>query len=148
MMEVDRLVHLQSISDLPFIETNNFPHKIVLKYSVKDNDLQQQYHFQIENALICEPDEIQKQTPELKLISPKLPPNADAHILTKGTICYIFPGDILYNKGVTCGYAVEQSYKWAFGYEFYLREGHWPFAEVKHGQYPIFWGFSRPFIAA
>jgi len=148
MVEVDRFVHLQSLSDLRFVKITNYQQKLLLDYSIRDVDLHQDYCFQVENVLICQPAEIQKQMPILRLVTPRLPPNVDAHILNAGTICYTFPGDLKYNMGLTCGYAVEQSFKWVFGYEFYLRKDYWPFAEMPHGIYPIHWGFSRPHIAA
>jgi hypothetical protein len=146
--EMDRFVHLQSISDLNFIRVENLDSGIIFNYRVTDPDLKNKYDFQVENILISELRQIQFQKPTLKLLSPKIGVNLDIHMLMQGEICYTFPGDILYNKGLTCGYAVEQSVKWAFGYEFYLKKGFWPFKEMPHGIYPIHWGFFRPGIAA
>jgi hypothetical protein len=146
--EVDRFVHLQSISDLNFIKIENLENQIVLNYHLTDTDLDKKYHFQVENYLITDLKQIQFQKPTLRLLSPQINVNLDIHILTKGQICYTYPGDIIYNKGVTCGFAVEQSIKWAFGYEFYLKKGFWPFKEMPHGVYPIHWGFFRPGMVA
>lgn len=146
--EIDRFVHLQSLSDLKFIEITNLEYKIVLHYSVRDKDLKQEYKFEVENYLTHDQKDIYKQSPVVRLLSPQISINLDIHMLTFGQICYTFPGDIGYNKGLTCGYAVEQSFKWAFGYEYYLKNHVWPFSEMPHGVYPIFWGFSRPGIAA
>jgi len=147
-VEMDRFVHLQSIADLNFVNAKNFSDKIVINYIVKDPDLKSEYFFEVQNTLIANSNQIQWQTPLLRLISPKVEVNLDVHMLTYGIVCYTFPGDIKYNKGLTCGYAVEQSFKWAFGYEFYLKKHYWPFKEMPHGIYPIHWGFTRPTIAA
>ena len=147
-IEMDRFVHLRSVIDLNFVVTKNSPSEIVMNYVVKDSDLKCEYFFEVQNTLIANPNEIQWQTPVLRLISPKVKVNLDIHMLINGIVCYTFPGDIKYNKGLTCGYAIEQSFKWAFGYEFYLRKHYWPFKEMPHGIYPIHWGFSRPNIAA
>jgi len=146
--ELDRFVHLQSVSDMPFIKISNFDSKLVLNYRVRDRDLKRDFDFRITNLLLDDQRQICVQSPILQLLYPKVSVNLDIHLLTLGMICYTYPGDILYNKGLTCGYAVEQSVKWAFGYEFYLRKGFWPFKEMPHGIYPIHWGFSRPGIAA
>jgi len=146
--EMDRFVHLQSLSDLKFIKIENLEYKLIMRYSVKDKDLKQEYKFEVENYLIGDQKDIYHQSPVLRLLSPQISINLDIHMLTFGQICYTFPGDIQYNKGLTCGYAVEQSFKWAFGYEYYLKNHVWPFQEMLHGIYPIFWGFSRPGMAA
>ncbi len=146
--EMDRFVHLQSLSDLKFVKIINLEHKLILRYSVNDKDLKQEYKFEIENYLICGQKAIYNQSPIVRLLSPQISINLDIHMLTFGQICYTFPGDIRYNKGLTCGYAVEQSFKWAFGYEHYLKNYVWPFPEMPHGVYPIYWDFTRPGMAA
>lgn len=146
--EMDRFVHVQSLSDLDFVEIENSEDSIKVNYLVKDSDLNNKYEFEVFNALIPDIKLIQWQTPVLRLVSPKINVNLEVHMLMDGIVCYTFPGDIRFNKGLTCGYAVEQSFKWAFGYEYYLKYKKWPFAEMPHGVYPLFWGFSRPGIAA
>ncbi len=146
--EIDRFIHVNSISDLNFINVSNFKDRIILNYVVKDDDLEFEYKFEVTSYLINDREEIQYQTPVLKLLSPSVKVNLDIHMLMNGIICFTFPGDIRYNQGLTCGYAVEQSFKWAFGYEFYLKKHYWPFPEMPHGIYPIHWGFSRPQMAA
>ncbi len=142
--ETDRFVNLQLISDLGFVKVDNLYEKIVLHYCFSDKDLVNKYKFEVEYNLISNPNRHQRVIPKLKLLFPQIQINLDIHMLTKGEICYIYPGDILYNRAVSCSFAVEQSLKWAFGYEFYLKEHYWPFAEMPHGEYPLFWGFSRP----
>lgn len=146
--EMDRFIHLQSLSDLKFVEITNLEHKLIVHYSVRDKDLKQEYKFEIENYLIYDQKAIYIQSPILKLLSPQISIHLDIHMLAFGQVCYTFPGDIQYNKGLTCGYAVEQSFKWVFGYEYYLKNHIWPFPEMPHGVYPIFWGFTRPGMAA
>jgi hypothetical protein len=148
MKEMDRFVHLCSIADLNFIEVRNFETKIVINYTVKDPDLKNVYRFEIENTLVAKMDWIGLQIPYLTLLSPQIKPNLDIHLLSNSNVCYTFPGDIRYNKGLTCGYTIEQSFKWVFGYEFYLKEHYWPFAEMPHGIYPNQWGFYRPAMVA
>jgi hypothetical protein len=147
-IEMDRFLHMESVVDLNFVKKTNFSDRIVMNYTIKDPDLKFEYFFEVQNSLISNSSQIQWQTPLLKLLSPIIKINLDIHMLVNGIVCYTFPGDIKYNKGLTCGYAIEQSFKWAFGYEHYLRNNYWPFKEMPHGIYPIHWGFSRPSIAA
>ncbi|WP_121811477.1 hypothetical protein [Mucilaginibacter kameinonensis] len=146
--EADRFVHLQSLSDFDFVKIKSNEDSIIINYFVRDSDLKHNYEFEVFNTLITDASMIQWQTPVLRLLSPKINVNLEVHMLVDGVICYTFPGDIRFNRGLTCSYAVEQSFKWAFGYEYYLKFRKWPFAEMPHGVYPIFWGFSRPGIAA
>jgi len=148
MREMDRFVHLKSVSDLKFVSVTNFKEKLTMNYNVRDRDLKNNYAFEVENVLLADQSWIRWQTPYLKLLSPAIRPNLDIHLLLDSSICYTFPGDVRYDKGLTCGYAIEQSFKWVFGYEFYLKEHYWPFEEMPHGAYPVYWGFTRPSLAA
>jgi len=75
--------------------------------------------------------------------------HADAHINSKGQICYFYPADLSHKSGISCSYAIKAAIKWADCYDFWIKNpmGGWPCKEMPHGSYaPAYFNIHRPML--